>query len=142
MAKLFIRIGPCTCIPVTRSMKEPVIGVSISQRLGNEFNVGERRLKISDDRPDAILFILAGDEVRGHPAPHSGVIVQLTCTGKPGSQGNALVPPFRSLLFILICTHEKAPVQRDQAARKTLSAGQSTSHKTLATWKSHFFQLN
>src|SRR5450759_4236894 len=53
MAKLFIRIGPRTCIPVTRSMKEPVIGVSISQRLGNEFNIGERRLKISDDRPDA-----------------------------------------------------------------------------------------
>ena len=31
-------------------MKEPVIGISISQRLSNEFNVGERRLKISDDR--------------------------------------------------------------------------------------------
>jgi hypothetical protein len=59
MAKLFIRIGPRTCIPVTRSMKEPAVGVSIPQRLGNEFNVGERRLKISDDRPDAILFILA-----------------------------------------------------------------------------------
>src|SRR5664279_1154815 len=81
MAKLFIRIGPRTCIPVTRSMKEPVIGISISQRLSNEFNVGERRLKISDDRPDAILFIFARDEVRGHPAPHSGVIVQLTRTG-------------------------------------------------------------
>src|ERR1035437_6924745 len=102
MAKLFIPISPRTCIPVTRSMKEPVIGVSISQRMGNEFNVGERRLKISDDRPDAILFILAGDEVRGHPAPHSGVKVQLPCTGKPGPESNALFPPFRSLLFILI----------------------------------------
>src|ERR1022692_3583628 len=95
MAKLFIRIGPRTCIPVTRSMKEPVVGVSISQRVGNEFNVGKWGLEISDDRLDAILFILAGDEVRGHPAPHSGVIVQLTRTGKPGSQGNTLVSPFR-----------------------------------------------
>src|ERR1035441_8907471 len=129
MAKLFIRIGPRTCIPVTRSMKEPVIGVSISQGLGNEFNVGERRLKISDDRPDAILFILAGNEVRGHPAPYAGVIVHLTGTERPGGQGKALAPPFRSLLFILICTHEKPPVQRDQAVKKSFQTGRHRSEE-------------
>src|ERR1039457_842518 len=124
MAKLFIRIGPRTCIPVTRSMKEPVIGVSISQRLGNKFNVGERRLKISDDRPDAILFILAGDEVRGHPAPHSGVIVQLCNRKQPPRLpvlrvlGEGLVPRTGRwpTLRSLCLTNPSSRVGRDKLA--------------------------
>src|SRR6185295_16398555 len=123
ITEFFVGIRPGAGIPVLRMMKKSVIGISISEGVRDEFNIGQRLVELSRGRLPVVFLILARNEISRSPSPHACVIMQLAGIRKLDRKGETFVTPLFAFGFVLIRTYKESAVQRNEAIEKYLQPG-------------------